>query len=267
MAANPLTGILSAGGAIASGIGIAIKWFLFLSPVIVGVGFVIFMRSYKHSITLRYKTKGDTDKIITTKFKIQRKKGDPEHIKTLKQRLELPIPPTEAIDIMSNGAWYVEGYVTEGGEVTWLNVDSKRILDKVEVEVPVKTPDGKTQKIKSFSTVEKISDIKLTRLSTQDKAFYYNRLKMANDKYRVNGFWDFVNRNAGVIGLVMVVFVIFLFWGDLMEPAIQAKETDLKRLEVERELVTKLDSIINQRTTIPDAPTANVSAPEFRGPE
>lgn len=265
--ANIATQALSAGSAVASGVGIGIMYFLFASPLLFGAGFVLFMKQYRNTITLRYKTKGGTDKVIVTKFKIHKKKGEPEAIKTLKKRLIFPIPPDSAVDIMANGAMYVEAYVTETGEATYINVEakSKKIVEEVEQSVPL--PNGKKHKIRTKVQREIMDEISLTRLTTQDKAFYYQQMQKANEKYAINGFWDFLSRNAGIIGLVMLVFVMFLFWGDIMEPAIQAKEIDKQRMDLELKIVDKLDTIINQRQTIPDAPSLNTSSPEFRGPE
>lgn len=259
--ANAFLQVMSGAGAVASGISNAFIWFLFASPLLAAVFVVLLMKKYKHTIILRLKTKGDTDKILITKFAVQKKKGQPEQIKTFARRLDLPIPPEEAIDIKDNGSWFCEGYLTEGGEVTWITAEAKRYSETIEKEHSVPMPSGKKHIVKEKTTVEKYKDIKLTKLSTQDKAFYFNREKQANDKYAVGGFWEFVNRHAGVIGLVMVVFVLFLFWGDIMEPAIQAKQIDQQRMQLELEIVGKLDQIINNRQTIPDAPVYNTTEP------
>lgn len=256
--ANAFITVMNGATSLFRGIQTAFIWFLFASPVIAALIIVLMMKKYKHTIILRQKTKGDTDKILMTKFAIIRKRGDFEQIKTLKRSLKLPIPPEEAIDIKDNGAWFVEGYLTEGGEVTWITADAKRVKGEKEIAIPL--PGGKGHhKIKT--PVEKFEEIKLTRLSTQDKSFYFNREKQASDKYAIHGFWDFVGRNAGIIGLVMVVFVLFLFWGDIMEPAIQAKKIDEKRMQLELEIVGKLDQIINDRQQIPDDRFYNTTAP------
>lgn len=264
--ANAFLTFMHGAGAVFAGVKTAFVWFLFASPLIGALLFIMMMKKYKNAITLRQRTKGDTDKVIQTKFMIVRKKGEPEQIRTMKRRLLLPIPPDDATDILENGAWYCEGYLTEGGQVTWIKADAKRYTEKEIKEHRVPIPGGKTHTVKEAVEKEKIRDVKLIRLSTQDKSFYFNREKMANDKYQVHGFWDFVNRNAGIIGLVMVIFVLFLFWGDIMEPAIEAKRIDQQRLSLEKEIVIKLDQLLNDRQVIRDEGALNTTDPR-RAPE
>lgn len=232
--------VLNTVTAILQGIKTGFVWFLFASPVIAAFVVVLIKKKYKNTIVLRQKTKGDTDKVLITSFTIKKPKAEAEYIKTWSKRLDLPIPPEEAIDIKSNGAWFVEGYVTEGGEITYIEVDAKRI------------EGDKNNKVK---------DPKITKLSTQDKSFYFNRLRKAQDKYAIGGFWDFISRNAGVIGLVMVIFVLFLFWADIMQPAIEMKDADLQRIKIEESIVKRLDVLIRDRQLIQDAPTFNTSGP------
>lgn len=259
--ANAFLTFMHGASSVMSGFQQAFIWFLFASPLLAAVFVVIMLKKFKHTIILRQKTKGDTDKIIMTKFCINRKKGQPEQIKTFARRLDLPIPPEEAIDIKNNGAWFVEGYLTEGGEVTWITAEAKRKSKPITEEV-----EKNGVKVKHKTTKDVIEEIKLTKLSTQDKAFYFNREKRANDKYAVGGVWDFINRNAGIIGLVMVVFVLFLFWGDIMEPAIDSKRIDLQRLEMENKIIDKLDMIINDRQILLNDPVG-INKTAVRAPE
>lgn len=264
--ANAFLSIMHGASAIFVGVKTAFIWFLFASPVVAAFIFLMLMKKYKHVVILRQRTKGDTDKIIQTKFCFVRKKGEPEQIKTMKRKLLLPIPPDDAIDIQENGAWFCEGFLTEGGQVTWIKADAKRYTENEIITHKAPTPSGKIHTVEEKVAREKIKEIKLTRLSTQDKSFYFNREKLANDKYQVHGFWDFVNRNAGIIGLVMVIFVLFLFWGDIMEPAIQAKQIDAQRMQLEKEIIVKLDQLINDRQIIADQQTLNTTDP-VRAPE
>lgn len=254
--------IMNGAASVFSGIWQAMTYFLFASPLVIAAFVVILMKKYKHRIILRQKTKGDTDRVIDTRFCILNKKGQAPQIKTMARRLLLPIPPDEAKDFQENGSIFCEGYLTEGGEVTWINIDAKSVETVTKDKIKLTNPKtGKDDEIELESKKEKIKDIKLIKLSTQDKAFYFNREKIANSKYAVGGFWDFLSRNAGIIGLILFIFILFLFWGDIMQPAIDAKEIDAGRVAMELKIVDKLDMLINDRQIIPDDPEFNVTAP------
>lgn len=257
---------MNGAGEIASSIGDILIIGLFMTPVFIAVFLILMFKQYRNKIVLRIKTKGDTDKIIQTGFRILKLKGEPEQIKTLKRRLKLPIPPDEAVDILENGAIFCEGYLTETGEVTWINIDSKKEIIETIKEHNIEKA-GQVVKIKEKGQKSVISEIHLTKLSSQDKAFYFNRLRIAEQKYALGGFWEFMNKNAGLIVCLIAMFGLFLFWGDVMKPGIDAAHVIGETRKTELEIVNRLDILINDRQIIRDAPDLNLTSPAPEAPE
>lgn len=259
--ANAFNQALTGAGDVMTGLRTGLTWFLFASPLLIGVFFVVIMKKYKHKIILRQKTKGDTDIVIESRFTILKKKGEPEQIRTMKRRLKLPLPPDDAIDIQQNGAYFVEGYITEGGEVTYIKADAKRHTETIKHKHEVPLKKGGKHVIETTEDKHSIKDIKLTKLTTEDKSFYFNRERLANQKYQVNDIWSFLNQNAGVIGLIIFCFLIFLFWTDIMQPAIEMQEKTMGISDNLAKVTANLDKIINDRQQIGSGQTFNTTKP------
>jgi len=243
---------------------------LYMTPIFIVIMAVLIAKKYRNKICLRYKTKGDTDKVIVTGFAIIRRRGEAESIKTMKNRLQLPLPPDEAIDIQENGAWYCEGYVTETGQVTWIDVQAKRVDEQINVKETVKTKAGDVD-VEHKETKESIQEIRITKLSTQDKAFYLTQAERSSKRWAVNDFWGFLNANAGAIVVVIVFFGLIIYWGDINKPILEAKEMDVqiattqgKSLQMQKEINEQLERLINNRQVIL---ASEVNVTTLEGPE
>lgn len=278
--------VMDSISSVIKGIMQGFTFFLFISPVIVGALVILILKKYSNKIILRKKTKGDTDIIIEDKFRIITKKGEEEYIKLLKKRIELPVPPDEALEMTEKGKYYCEGYITEDNIVTWINVEAKSIKEKVEVDLPIPEPkktfkksiknavykvmgdgdkisaqEGELNGIKQTIQRERVNHIKLNRLSTKDKAFYFNRVRLAKSKYSQQNIWAFLNQHAGALILVIFVFMIFLFWEDIMKPTQAIASSNAQVTGQLTKLVDKMDQFINDKQVIAQAKIYNTTAP------
>lgn len=219
---------------------------LCISPVFFIIFVVSLLKRYKHQVILRKKTKGNTDIIIEAKFAIIKKNGEPQHIKTLQKRLELPLPPMKAIEIRENGSYFCEGYISETGQISWIDVDSKSVIKQQEYTDP-----NSNQKVNL--NYEKIEDIELKEINTRDQSFYYDRLKK-RERFKTNNLWTFLNNNAGLI-FIIIVFLLFLtFWEDIMKPVVATAEKIELITEKQGQITERLDMIINDKQVIKSAP-------------
>lgn len=233
-----LSGIMDMAGNIFAGIRIAFTVLLFISPLLLAIAAFLYMRSFRHTIVLRKRTKGDTDIIVQTKWKVVKKRGEPEQIMLLKGRKKVPVPPQEALEIKANGTYFCEGYVSEGDEIKWIKINEKG--DNVEFKA----------------------------LTTKDKSFYFNREKQANAKYNQENFWSFLNRNIGAIVLIIIVGMFLIFWEDVMKPItnlqtanVQISEAQAKITGEQAKLMGKLEAMINGKYQIIDEQQQINSAP------
>jgi hypothetical protein len=212
------------------GIKVGLTWFLIFSPLIIGLIVILIMAKYKHRIILRSKTKGDTDIIYEDKWRIIKKKGQEEFIKLLKKRIELPLPPSDSLDMTNKGKYFLEGYISEDDQITWINVESKPGKIKIVTEVSSPKPPfslkssmkkaaykilGDKEKLAQPEPIKVteshdeaiINDIKLRQLTSNDKAFYFNRMRENKDKSGKGGIWQFLNQYAGAIMVIMRGFI------------------------------------------------------------
>lgn len=276
-----MDGVSSIAGGIMSGV----TFFLFLSPLFFGVLIMLIMKKYSNKIILRKKTKGNTDIIVEDKFKIVKKKGEEEYIKLLKKRIDLPIPPDDAIEMTEKGKYYCEGYLSEDNIVTWIEVSAKSTITKEEVEIPVPKPKASIKRsiknvvykvmgdkdkietpeisnIKQKVDRERITEVKLNRLSTKDKAFYFNRVRLAKSKYASNNIWTWLNQHTGALIMIIFVFLIFLFWEDIMKPTQSIANTNAQVTGQLTKLVEKMDQFVNDKQVINQVKVYNTTQPE-----
>lgn len=277
-----LSSALSGMSEIFVGMKLAFTWFLFLSPLIIGFFVFLYLSSFKHTIVLRKKTKDKTDIVTITKFKILNKKGEPPAIKTLKGRHTLPIPPDLAQEMTSKGRIFCECYLSEGGEATFLEITAKVETTKVKEKLlaPLYDKKGKLMRDDNenpmYTEIEQdvLKEIKLTRLKTEDKAFYFNREQKAHEKYKQNNIWSFLTQHGGTLAFIIFVGMIFIFWGDIMQPAIEIakqnqvyQQNDQRTLQEWSKLVDRMDQIINEKQTLEAERQFNVTTPLPRAPE
>ena len=271
--ADILQSFLAGAGSIFAGLKIGFTWFLMLSPFLIGVILFLYLSRFKHTLVMRRKTKDKTDVVTVTKFKINKKKGKPVEIQTLKGKFRLPIPPDIAVEITNKGKLYVECYMSEGGEATWLKVTSKVTTEKIKREELVHLTDKKGvlqmdedgKPIYVKETKEVIEDIKLSRLKTEDKSFYFNRERILNEKYKQLNLWAFLNQHGGTLAFLIFIGMIFIFWGDIMAPAIEMAKANNNynqaMLEKWDGVLDRVDALIEDRQKFETEQRYNITEP------
>lgn len=255
MATNYLLAISTITKDLFYGIKVGFLGFLIAAPFLFLFGLFLYLSAFKHQIVLRKKTKDKTDIVIVTKFKFLKNKGQGMKIKTLKGNYELPVPPELAQDMTDKGKIFCECFISEGGEATWILMTAKVSTVKVKhnLMAPQFTKDGKPrldadgEQLFLEKEIEKIEEVELTRLTTDDKEFYFNRERILQEKYKTHNLWSFLSQHGGTIAFLMFVALLFIFWGDVMGPAIEMAETNQAFFNT---MTTKMDGVLDRVDSI-----------------
>lgn len=196
--------------------------------VAVAIIFLIWaLTQYKHKFRLRELT-GDKTRIIDDRAREVKRKGDPLKWRLFKTRINVPVPPPAAIHLTKKGKFSVEAYRTPEGEV-------KYIIDKgISAE--------------TAATFESVT--------TQDREFYIDEMREA-ESYVKKQWTEYVLPIAGVFSVLVVLILLFVFWEDIAQPAIdiqnRAGEINRKQAEIiedQRQITLILKEIIQERQVV-----------------
>jgi uncharacterized membrane protein len=198
-----------------------------MGMVILWVVFVV--TKYKHKFRIRELTGGKT-RIIDDRAREIIRGGDPLKWRLLKSRINVPVPPAEAIHLTKNGKYSVEAYRTPEGEV-------KYVIDKGINKETAET----------FESV-----------TTQDREFYIDEMREA-ESYIKKNWTEYIMPLAGMFSVIIIIVLMFVFWEDIAKPGIDIQKTSAKITEDQRQITVMLKEIIQQRQiiearSIPDVP-------------
>jgi len=185
------------------------------------IGLVIIL-SFKHKIIIRILTNKGTKFVKTHRFKIGYDKKRTPYIKMLGNKVIYPLPPSEAINITKRGNYFVEAYKQEDSdEITY-----------------VKDTGDESNVFKS--------------LSTNERMFYIDQIKKA-EAGKPRKFLDIITQFAPLLVLMIVMVMMFAFWGDLMLPAEKLGSDWVKTSDNLRETTEMQKEIISRYQVIRDA--------------
>ena len=209
---------------------------MFIIIILGLIGFVIwffwFKSQFKHNITLRVKTKGETDIVYFDKYRYVKKKGLPEKIQLWTLKTYKPLPPDSAIDIMSNGKEYCEGWMIETGEVMYAKASINNIA--------YLTQENKAQaEVKLESTFDE-----------KDKDFYANQYFEDMSRYSNKDIMKWLSENAGVIALLILGILIIAFWNDIAKTTSQVASSNAEISKNNALMIQSLEALLRDRQYI-----------------
>lgn len=243
-----------------------------------------FIRSFKHTIILREKTKGSTDLVSIDKFRYLSGNGETESIQLWRTKELKPVPPDAARDFKRNGTEFIEGWLSETGEVKYINstiesIGRAKFGERVKFYTPnfiqrfifwLKTfkdnnrPPIKPEFIKYLEQDDKPSGkINFISIETKDKEFYANQHFKAL-RFKKKDFLTWVSENSGLIVVVFMVIMVFAFWQEITTPMAQVAERLAKVSENQAKLMADVTTLVKQRQII-EAETAgygNITRPD-----
>jgi hypothetical protein len=205
--------------------------------IVIGlIGFMVwffwFKAQFKHNITIRLKTKGETDIIYFDKYRYAKKRGQPEKIQLWKSKSFKPLPPPEAIDIMSNGKEYCEGWMIETGEIMFAAADIQNIA--------YMTQENKIH-----------ADIKFeSTFDEKDKDFYSAQYFEDAARYSNKDIMKWLSENAGIIALLILGILVIAFWNDIAKTTGQVAGSNAEISKNNALMIQSLEALLRDRQYI-----------------
>ncbi len=123
----------------------------------------------------------------------------------------LPLPPDKAVDITDKGKLFIQGYRTQSGEYIFAEDDGEKAINE----------KGKN----CFSP-----------LTTNQRLSLINQIKKANAKKKTN-WTEHIPAIAGMMGLVMLVAIAFLFWDNVVAASERAGDVWGSNLDKQAEIM------------------------------
>lgn len=169
--------------------------YVILALVVLGLAFFIwYMLSFKHQVIVRYLTRSGSF-IIRDRAKVVKEDGV-LYWKFLKGKMVATPPPKAAINVTKKGRLFAECYITEDNpEPVWM-ID--RGIDKTNTEKS------------SFRPV-----------TTQQRALIVSRIRKAESR-RGSTLWDKIQAIVMPVSVVLVLLLLFVFWGDITKTSTDA---------------------------------------------
>lgn len=251
--------------------------FFIVILIILGVGVIVgaflywrYVKSFRHTIVLREKTKGATDLVTITNYRYTGGVGDTEAIQLWYNKTGKPCPPPESIDFKRNGAEYVEGWLSETGEIKYIQTELKTIeASKFEEYVKLYQPNFikrlvfwlktfrnpnpppiQPEFIKYLTQSDKpAGKIEFKALDTKDKEFYANQHFKAL-RFKKKDFLTWVSENAGLIAVIFIVLLMFAFWQEITQPMSNVATQLAKVSEGQAVIMENVNKLITERQQI-----------------
>lgn len=208
----------------------AMKIILYCAVIAVPLGKLIFDRIFKHKLILKEIVKG---RVIVKQFRCREieEKGV-KYWKIFMKKGKIPVAPSEAVELMSNGSKIVTAYISGDGDLQ--HAFSKIVLqgDKPEEEGE---GDQESPKLIYAGPSNVVNDSEKS-LNSVEKGYYLRELEMA-EKLKKTRFVDIVLPTVSIGAMAIVIVVIFIFYGNIIGPAIDMSAQGVENNKYIRETV------------------------------
>ena len=145
-----------------------------------------------------------------------------EHWRIKGKKINVPVPPPNAIEINNKGKMVVEAYLTAEGELKYI--------------------EDKTQEVDSFQP-----------LLSKDREFYINQMRKAEER-RKKGIIEYVPVIASGLVLVLVMGLMFAFWEDITDPMVKVSQQNAVISQENGKTIQILQEMIQKKQIIVQAP-------------
>jgi len=140
-------------------------------------------------------------------------RDDNEYYKFLKLRKLVKLPPVEAIEITGQGREFLECYLLETGEISW-------IVDK-------------TDNINN-----------LDAFTTEDRQFLMNQYRKAKLEGGVN--WkELILPIFGIVALTIITVSLMIFYKDMGEPLLSMSDKVNANNQINLQILEKMEYLLN----------------------
>lgn len=183
-----------------------------------------------------------------------------------KERKLIPLPPAECIDINHKGKKIVHAYRFPSGEIVYCKDDWKMIsppvfdidketLDKFTAEsnndpatLKALIGDWKKKQSQDWQKANKVI-APYQPVTTQQRMSYFYNIKKAEERKKFNWKEHIVPITA-MGALVIIVLGLFIFWGEIAKPALEADKIAERMQQTNMEMLQILRDIKQNQQTI-----------------
>jgi hypothetical protein len=223
MAADPVSDMLNTanmGNMLASGMNEAVFWIMLLVGIAVFIGvvwFVIWFNSFKIKILIREVISGRNVIIQDMAREWYDDKGVLWWIRRGSQKKEkkyIPVPDTVCIDTLEKGTLFAEFYYING---QYVPVTSTLVMT-----------EGEKRNFKPLTTTQ--------------RTLLVNNVRSAEQR-RGKNLLDQLPTLVSIGALVLIVICLLVFYGNIAEPVIEARQIGLQNAQINAQIVTELKQI------------------------
>lgn len=245
--------------------------FLGLIFIFAIVFLIVQLRKYRHRIRVRV-VAADRKFIIDDRFKVIKDDEGVIWWHLLKRKHNIPVAPSEAIEITHKGQMVVEAYYTDEGEYVYVTDEiKKRNFNNVDGAVYVAE---KVQKKKHnlYGSLFGLSlggyDYNRGRyvyikdrnksidgfqpFTTKQRLILVNQYKKAQARKKF-GFLEHLPQIVSVVALVIILLVVFIFWENITAPSLQAMDKMNEIASTQAKITESLQEIIQQKQILKQA--------------
>lgn len=264
-----------------------------IGVIVIIIMFIVKILQYKHRIIIRVLA-NDRKYIVHDKFMVAKDDEGVVWWKLLKRKHMIPVAPSDCIEISEKGRMFVESYYTDEGEYIY-NFDKAKIqhfddmdgavyvTEKAEKEffdvdyarwekavaayntlpnwkkwfkprpkLP-KSPDERGRYVYIRDQNRCIDGFQ--PFTTKQRLILVNQYKKANAKKKTD-MLTLIGQLAPLAALVLIIFGMFIFWGDITEPTLKAQEQNVQMMKAQNEVIDNLDTLINNRQNLQSGGTS-----------
>lgn len=244
----------------------AIVGIVIIVTLIISVWYWKFRRSFKHSIMVRERTKGNTDLVSVDTYRYVTV-DNVECIQLWSNKQLKPVPPPEALDFKRNGAEFVEAWQSETGELKYVNSEVES-FEAAKFKIVEKAVNGNFLDkfvfwLKTFKnpappklnphfyqyleqTDKPKGKVKFVGIDTKSKEFYANQHIKAL-RFKKKDFLTWLGENAGLIVVVFLFLLVVVFWKEITEPMSNVATSLSKVSDNQAQIMQIVSDILIQR--------------------
>ena len=217
------------------GLVTVILWLLIILLVAAIVGLSWYLSTFKHKVRIKKIVKGRTI-VIDDKARERRDKDGAIWWIFLKTKIKTLSPPDEAIDINKRGKLLTEGYLIKDGRFIWR-------VDTLKEDEILKASDSVKGDHKLFTS--------------EERALYAKEIR-DSEKYKKKSISDLLVAAAPYIAIIMIFALFLIFFNEVVAPSKELGEMIRGTVSDQRETVTILRDIIqNRQSLLVDAAAPN----------
>lgn len=215
-------------GSFVSGLAGFIELMLWLLIPAGFIALLMWLLSFKHEVTVVHLT-GGKKVIVRDKARKVKDKNGVEKLKLQKTKERIALPPDRVCEVNNKGKISVRAYRTQNGQYIWCK-DNGLFDEKGNWRV----------KLPEDATVEEFEP-----MNTMDRGFYANEWKEAQ-MYKTSNIWDTLKNAAPIMGMVIMVALLLIYWQDVTGPIQEVQKQQTKQLEKQLEITEKQARMMSQ---------------------